>query len=118
VAKKPPFAEEFFLAIATSQFGAPTLGVLSVLSIPAAAGIALGLLGWDAKKDKAIGGKTRLTELQKFLVIATFPNPFLPKLWLNEQEEQQLAVEMKEAAFAPIELLLAPFTFWAKKAGL
>jgi len=114
LAKERPFQEELALEIAKSQFGVPTLGILTVLTIPAMAGIILALLGWD---DEKLPAGNKLTDWQKFLILATFPNPLIPKLFLNETQAKQLDQEMTEAArLAPfgaggIKLFFEPLSF-------
>jgi len=105
------FPEQFALEIAKSQFGAPTLGVIFALAFQVA-GIA-ALLGWTADMDKKTGNK--LTSVQKILLIVSPP---LGSLWLTVDEASSIEKELATAALAPAKLLLSPFTFWAKKAGL
>ena len=105
------FPEQFALEIAKSQFGAPTLGVIFALAFQVA-GIA-ALLGWTADMDKKTDNK--LTGLQKILLIVSPP---LGILWLTQSEASAIEEDLAKAALAPAKLLLAPVTFWAKKAGL
>jgi len=105
------FSEQFALEIAKSQFGAPTFGVLFALAFQVA-GIA-ALLGWTPGMDEKT--KNKLTGLQKILLIASPP---LGVLWLTVDEASAIEEDLAKAALAPAKLLLAPFTFWAKKAGL
>jgi len=111
LAKEPSFAEQFALEIAKSQYGAPTFGVLFALAFQVA-GIA-ALLGWTASMDEKTGNK--LTGAQKILLLVSPP---LGVLWLTQPEASAIEEDLAKAALAPAKLLLAPFTFWAKKAGL
>jgi len=113
------FPEQFALETVKSQFGAPTLGLLAVLLVPAMAGIFLALMGWDPQKLPA-GNK--LTDWQKLLIIVTFPNPLLPNLFLDDAQATQLTEELTTASrLAPfgaagIKLFFEPFVWFLRQA--
>jgi len=105
------YKEQLFLEIAKSKYGAPTLGVMSLILVPAAAGTLALLLGWTSGMDKAIG-KKKLTGQQKLLVILSPP---LAALYLDEQEKKQLERELRTSALTPVDVAVAPLHYWWKK---